>query len=211
MNNSMTFPKPLSKNEEAKYIERVNQGDNEAKQILIEHNLRLVVYISNKYQNTSYEQDDLVSIGTIGLIKAVNTFDSSKNIKFATYASRCIQNEILMFFRKNKKRKNDVYLDEVLSYDGDGNELSLVDTIGTDKEEVEEEIEGKDTFKLVIDIIDTLPKVEKEIIQFRFGIGCEKKRQSEIADLFEISQSYVSRIERKVLKKIKKEFEKKAI
>jgi len=202
------FPGPLKAKEEEEVIQEAFLGNEEAKQTLIKHNMRLVAYIANRYRNLRTETEDLVSIGTIGLIKAVNTFDPTKKNKFATYASRCIQNEILMDNRKAKKSNSELFLEDSIKSDEDGNDLSMLDIVGTEKEEVENEIEFNDTVGIIRNILNTLDVQEREIIQYRFGIDCEKKRQTEIARHFNISQSYVSRIERRVLKKIKMQYEK---
>lgn len=204
----MDLPEPLERETEMKLLNLAFAGDAEAKNTIIEHNLRLVFYIANKYRNTNIDPEDLYSIGTIGLIKAVNSFDPSKNVKFATYSSRCIDNEILMYLRQNKKRNKDVSIEQSLTLDKEGNELSISDTLGSTKEEVEGEIMKKTSIDLVKSILEKLPELEKKIIQFRFGIECKKKNQHDIASILNISQSYVSRIERKILDKIKREFEK---
>lgn len=207
----MTYPKPLEKDEEKIVIEKAYNGCELSQSKLIEHNLRLVIYIANKYKNTEVESDDLISIGSIGLIKAVNTFNPHKNIKFATYASRCISNEILMHLRKEKKKRKEMFLEDTVKSDSEGNSLSIMDVVGTGKEEIEHEILLNDNVKIIKSILYTLPEDERKIIQFRFGIDCERKKQTDIARFFNISQSYVSRIERKVLKKIKNKFEKTAV
>ena len=198
------LPEPLSREEEEKYIELKEKGDNHAKDVLIEHNLRLVVFLAKKYENTGVDLEDLVSIGSIGLIKGINTFSSGKNIKLATYASRCIDNEILMYLRKNKKIKSEVSIDQALSYDGDGNELHLEDIIGTDKDEVPNTLEAKDDYQLMIQEILGLRPRDREIMILRYGLlGGEEFTQKEVADKLGISQSYISRIEKKVIKKLK--------
>jgi len=202
------LPEPLEREKENDYLKRASEGDLDAKNKIIEHNLRLVFYIANKYKNTGIEPEDLYSIGTIGLIKAVNTFEPSKNVKFATYSSRCIDNEILMYLRQNKKRNKDVSFDQSLTTDKEGKELSISDTLGSDKEEVEDDLMKKTSINLVKSILERLPEIEKKIIQFRFGIECKKKNQHDIANVLNISQSYVSRIEKKILDKIKREYEK---
>ncbi len=199
------LPPPLSKNEETKYILRAQNGDIEARNILIEHNLRLVVFLAKKYENTTYDIEDLVSIGSIGLIKGINTYKIDKNIKLATYASRCISNEILMFLRKNKKRKTEVSLEETLNYDADGNELHLEDILGTETELVPNMYEEKIDKEFLIKEIATLNERDKEIMVLRYGLNNKREyTQKEVAELLGISQSYISRIEKKVIKKLKK-------
>lgn len=201
---SDVLPEPLSKEEEAKYLVEASNGSVEAKNKLIEHNLRLVVYLSKKYENTKIDLEDLVSIGTIGLIKGINTYKMDKNIKLATYASRCIDNEILMYLRKNKKRNADVSLEESLSFDAEGNELHLEDILGTDPDLVTKELEDNDLKMTLMKEIEKLPKRDKEIMKLRYGLFGEKEiTQKELAEKLSISQSYISRIEKKVIKKIK--------
>ena len=198
------LPEPLSRQEELKYLEKASKGSNEAKNKLIEHNLRLVVYLSKKYENTKIDLEDLVSIGTIGLIKGINTYKMDKNIKLATYASRCIDNEILMYLRKNKKRNGDVSLEESLSYDSEGNELHLEDILGTDPDLVTKELEDNDLKVTLMKEINNLPERDKQIMKLRYGLFGEKEiTQKELAEKLKISQSYISRIEKKVIKKIK--------
>lgn len=198
------LPEPLSKVDEYNYLIKAQNGDIEAKNKLIEHNLRLVVYLSKKYDNTKIDLEDLVSIGTIGLIKGISTYKVDKNIKLATYASRCIDNEILMYLRKNKKRNADVSLEESLSYDSEGNELHLEDILGTEDDIVTKNIEDDDMKKILIEEINKLPKRDKEIISLRYGLfGKKEITQKELAKKLNISQSYISRIEKKVIKKIK--------
>lgn len=198
------LPEPLSKEEEDYYIKLKEEGNSEAKEKLIEHNLRLVVFLAKKYENTGVDLEDLVSIGSIGLIKGINTFSSDKNIKLATYASRCIDNEILMYLRKNKKIKAEVSIDQALSYDGDGNELHLEDVIGTDKDEISKELETKDDKALMIKEILSLKPRDREIMILRYGLlGNDEYTQKEVAEKLGISQSYISRIEKKVIKKLK--------
>ena len=198
------LPEPLTKEEEEKYIHLKETGNLFAKDKLIEHNLRLVVFLAKKYENTGVDLEDLVSIGSIGLIKGINTFSSNKNIKLATYASRCIDNEILMYLRKNKKVKCEVSIDQALSYDCDGNELHLEDVIGTDKDEVPKNIEEKDNRNLMIQEILGLKNRDREIMILRYGLlGNEEYTQKEVAKKLGISQSYISRIEKKVIKKLK--------
>ena len=197
------LPPPLSKEEELQMAIRSQAGDEEAKNILIEHNLRLVVFIAKKYESTGYDIEDLVSIGSIGLIKGINTYKVSKNIKLATYVSRCIANEILMYVRKNKKRKVEVSLEESLNYDAEGNELHLEDVLGTDDELVPKKFEHDLNEALMIKEISKLKERDKEIMVLRYGLNNQKEyTQKEVADMLGISQSYISRIEKKVIKHI---------
>ena len=197
------LPEPLSKEEEEKYVEMFQNGDMKAKDKLIEHNLRLVVYLSKKYENTKVDLEDLVSIGTIGLIKGINTYRNDKNIKLATYASRCIDNEILMYLRKNKKRKADVSLDESLSFDAEGNELHLEDILGTESDIVTKDLEENDMRKIMLREIGKLNERDKQIMVLRYGLNNnDELTQKEVAELLGISQSYISRIEKKVISKI---------
>ena len=198
------LPPPLSKDEEEYYVTMASDGDLFARDKLIEHNLRLVVFLANKYENTGVDLEDLVSIGTIGLMKGVKTFSSDKNIKLATYASRCIDNEILMFLRKNKKVKGEVSFEESLSFDADGNELHLEDVLGTDVDVVTRPLEDDLNKRLMMDEIERLSKRDREIIIMRYGLfDHEEKTQKEVADILGISQSYISRIEKKVIKRLK--------
>jgi RNA polymerase sporulation-specific sigma factor len=198
------LPEPLSKEEEIYYVSRSMDGDVKAKDKLIEHNLRLVVYLSKKYDNTGLDLEDLVSIGTIGLIEGVNTYKLDKNIKLATYASRCIDNEILMFLRKNKKRKGEVSFEDSLSYDAEGNELHLEDILGTEKDVITKKIEDKELEKLLYQEIDYLKDRDKQIMILRYGLyNNEDLTQKEIASKLGISQSYISRIEKKVIKRLR--------
>lgn len=198
------LPEPLTKEEEEKYVQLKEKGDTFAKDKLIEHNLRLVVFLAKKYENTGVDLEDLVSIGSIGLIKAINTFSSDKNIKLATYASRCIDNEILMYLRKNKKVRCEVSIDQALSLDGDGNELHLEDVIGTDKDVVPKNIEERDDKELIIQEVLSLKPRDREIMILRYGLlGQEEYTQKEVAEKLGISQSYISRIEKKVIKRLK--------
>ena len=195
---------PLSKEEEHKYIIQNMQGDIKARNILIEHNLRLVVFLAKKFENTSFDLEDLVSIGTIGLIKGVKTYKLDKNIKLATYASRCISNEILMFLRKNKKVTNEISLEDTINYDAEGNALSLEDILGTDIDIVDKNYQDKNNKELLEKEISKLPARDKEIMIKRYGLYNTKEyTQKELADLLNISQSYISRIEKKVIKRIK--------
>lgn len=197
------LPEPLSKEEEEKLVRDFHNGDLKAKDKLIEHNLRLVVYLSKKYENTKVDLEDLVSIGTIGLIKGINTYKGDKNIKLATYASRCIDNEILMYLRKNKKRRADISLEESLSFDKEGNELTFEDVLGTDDDIVTKPLEEKSMKKIMLEEISKLKSRDKEIMIKRYGLdGKEELTQKEVASILGISQSYISRIEKKVIKEI---------
>ena len=201
---SDVLPPPLSKAEEEYYLAMSSDGDLFARDKLIEHNLRLVVFLAKKYENTRVDLEDLVSIGTIGLIKGIKTFSKDKNIKLATYASRCIDNEILMYLRKNKKVKTEISFDESLSFDQDGNELKLEDILGTESDIVTKGIEEETERNLVLNEINRLNSRDKEIIVLRYGLmGHKEMTQKEVADLLGISQSYISRIEKKVIKKLK--------
>ena len=201
--NLDNLPAPLSKEEEIMYVKKAEEGDPLAKEKLIEHNLRLVVFLAKKYENTSIDLEDLVSIGTIGLIKGVNTYKLDKNIKLATYASRCIDNEILMFLRKNKKRRGEISFEDSLSYDGEGNELHLEDILGTEKDIVTKGIEEEHDKKVLYQEINKLKKRDKQIMILRYGLyNTQEMTQKDVADLMGISQSYISRIEKKVIKKI---------
>lgn len=198
------LPEPLSKEDEISYVLNAENGDNEARKKLIEHNLRLVVFLAKKYENTGVDLEDLVSIGTIGLIKGVNTYKLDKNIKLATYASRCIDNEILMFLRKNKKRKTEISFEDSLSYDAEGNELHLEDILGTEEDIVTKNIEKEDDKKLLYKELETLNERDKEIMILRYGLyNKPEMTQKDVANLLGISQSYISRIEKKVIKKLK--------
>lgn len=198
------LPPPLSREEEEYYLVMSADGDSFARDKLIEHNLRLVVFLAKKYENTGVDLEDLVSIGTIGLMKGIKTFSLDKNIKLATYASRCIDNEILMFLRKNKKVKTEVSFDESLSFDSDGNELHLEDVLGTAPDIVTKPLEDEFNRNIMLEEINKLPKREKEIIIMRYGLGgMAEKTQKEVADILGISQSYISRIEKKVIKRLK--------
>ncbi|MBR5369785.1 MAG: sigma-70 family RNA polymerase sigma factor [Bacilli bacterium] len=198
------LPEPLSREEEDYYVKLKDDGDIKAKDKLIEHNLRLVVFLAKKYENTGVDLEDLVSIGSIGLIKAINTFSSNKNIKLATYASRCIDNEILMYLRKTKKVKCEVSIDQALSLDSDGNELHLEDIIGTPKDEITKSLEKEDDKDLMIREILRLRPRDREIMILRYGLlGSEEFTQKEVAEKLGISQSYISRIEKKVIRRLK--------
>ncbi len=202
--SSDKLPPPLGKEEERQLVLRAQQNDIEARNKLIEHNLRLVVFLAKKYESTGYEMEDLVSIGSIGLIKGINTYKLDKNIKLATYASRCIANEILMFLRKNKKRKKEISLEDSLNYDSEGNELHLEDVLGTDSDLVSDEYEKMVDQSFVAQEISKLNSREKQIMVLRYGLNnTESYTQKEVADMLGISQSYISRIEKKVIKNIK--------
>ena len=203
------LPAPLENEEEAEAIlELGTESDDRAKKLLIEHNLRLVVYIAKKFDNTGVGVEDLISIGTIGLIKAINTFNPEKNIKLATYASRCIENEILMYLRRNNKTKLEVSIDEPLNVDWDGNELLLSDILGTEEDTIYRDLEQEVERKLLLKAINRLSGRERAIIRMRFGLGTpdgEEKTQKEVADILGISQSYISRLEKKIMQRLKKE------
>ncbi|MCT2538050.1 RNA polymerase sporulation sigma factor SigE [Aquibacillus koreensis] len=203
------LPPPLSKEEEAELLKRLPVGDKAARAMLIERNLRLVVYIARKFENTGINIEDLISIGTIGLIKAINTFNPEKKIKLATYASRCIENEILMYLRKNNKTKSEISFDEPLNIDWDGNELLLSDVLGTDDDITIKDIEANVDKNLLRKALEQLNDREKQIMELRFGlIGDEEKTQKDVADMLGISQSYISRLEKKIIRRLKKEFNK---
>lgn len=202
--SSDKLPEPLPKEEESLMIEKSLEGDEKARNKLIEHNLRLVVFLAKKYENTGVELEDLVSIGTIGLMKGVRTYKPDKNIKLATYASRCIDNEILMFLRKNKKRRGEVSFEDSLSYDVEGNELHLEDILGTEKDIVTKGLDNETERFLLYKEINHLNKRDKQIMILRYGLYDGKElTQKEVADLLSISQSYISRIEKKVIKRLK--------
>ena len=203
------LPEPLDQEQEKLLVGKYMQGDATAKSKLIEHNLRLVVYIAKKFENTNVDIEDLISVGTIGLIKAVNSFDEAKQIKLATYASRCIENEILMHLRKVVKTRNELSLDEPLNVDWEGNVLLLSDVLGTESDVIYRDVENDVEREILIASFNKLPPRERQIVKLRFGIlGSPKKTQKEIADMFGISQSYISRLEKKVMKKLKKEMSK---
>lgn len=209
INGSETLPPPLNKEEEEETFRMLDSNKHEAKERLIVHNLRLVVYIAKKFESTGICIEDLVSIGTIGLIKAVNTFCPSKNIKLATYASRCIENEILMFLRKSSQYRNELSIDEPLNVDWDGNELLLSDILGTDDDIVNRGIESEAEKNMLREAVDELGEREKIIMEMRFGlIDGKEKTQKEVADEIGISQSYISRLEKKIIRKLKKQLEK---
>ena len=205
-----SLPSPFTLEEEQQLVEKLND-ENQAKEIknqLVEHNLRLVVFVAKKFENTGVELDDLISVGTIGLIKAVNSFNAEKNIKLATYASRCIENEILMFLRKRVKIKSEVSFDEPLNTDVDGNELLLSDVMGTDGDVVYKKIESGVENELLKMALEKLNAREKEIVEMRFGLNGDELTQKEVADKLGISQSYISRLEKKIISRLKKEFSK---
>lgn len=205
INGSESLPPPLSAEEESAVIERLPY-DPKSAETLISHNLRLVVYISKKFDNVGVGIEDLISIGTIGLIKAVNTYKIEKNIKLATYASRCIENEILMFIRKNASHKGDLSIDEPLNTDWDGNELLLSDVLGTDENSVSENIERSEEERTLREAVLTLDEREREIIELRYGLGgVREMTQKEVADKLGISQSYISRLEKKIIGRLKKQ------
>lgn len=203
------LPPPLTKEEEAKLVSNLASGEESIRSILIERNLRLVVYIARKFENTGVGVEDLISVGTIGLIKAVNTFNPEKNIKLATYASRCIENEILMYLRRNSKIKAEISFYEPLNIDWDGNELLLSDILGTENDIVYNLIEDEVDRELLMVAMENLSEREKEIVKLRFGLyGTKEKTQKEVADMLGISQSYISRLEKKIIKRLQKEINK---
>ena len=210
INGSETLPPPLSAEEEAEMIERI-EYDTAARGTLVEHNLRLVVYIAKRFENVATDIEDLISIGTIGLIKAVNTYRADKNIKLATYASRCIENEILMYIRKNIGQRAELSIEEPLNTDWDGNELLLSDILGSDEDQVYRDMEKEEERRAVRAAITELSEREREIIVLRFGLNKSEKEltQKEVADLLGISQSYISRLEKKIMEKLKKDIEEK--
>ena len=209
VNGSEALPPPLSKSEESLLVQRLAGGESEVKTSLIERNIRLVVYIARKFDNTGVGLEDLISIGTIGLIKAVNTFDASKNIKLATYASRCIENEILMFLRRTSRMKGEISLDEPLNVDWDGDELLLSDILGTEGDAVFKEIESDVEKSLIAEAVSHLPAREKLIINMRFGLsGFRENTQKQVADALGISQSYISRLEKRIIKRLQKDVSK---
>ena len=208
INGYEILPAPLKKDEEREIFERIEAGDESAREPLIVHNLRLVVYIARKFENSGVGIEDLISIGTIGLIKAVNTFRPSKNIKLATYASRCIENEILMYLRRNSKTKAEVSIDEPLNVDWDGNELLLSDILGTEEDIIYRDLEEEVEKSMLNKAIGKLSERERIIVDLRYGLSSmdgEEKTQKEVADLLGISQSYISRLEKKIMKRLKKE------
>ena len=203
----VSLPSPLEGEEERAYILRAENGDVEARNVLVEHNLRLVVYIAKRFDNTGVDLEELVSVGTIGLIKAVKSYNSDKKIKLATYASRCIENEILMFLRKMVKTRNEISLDEPLNVDYEGNKLLLGDVLGTDGGEIYREVENEVEKGILMELFSRLEERDREILCMRYGLnGVEEKTQKEIADMMGISQSYISRLEKRILEKLKTEF-----
>ena len=209
INGAETLPAPLTKLQEDEVFRMLEINEAEARQTLITHNLRLVVYIAKKFESTGVGIEDLVSIGTIGLIKAVNTFCPSKNIELATYASRCIENEILMFLRKSSQYKNELSIDEPLNIDWDGNELLLSDILGTDEDIVNGNIESEAEKSVLLQAVENLPERERCIMKMRFGIpNGNEMTQKEVADIIGISQSYISRLEKRIIKKLKRDLEK---
>lgn len=203
---SDTLPPPLPKDEEERAVTALEEGDEKARKLLIEHNLRLVVYISKRFENTGVNIEDLISIGTIGLIKAVNTFKAGKNIKLATYASRCIENEILMYLRKISAQRTEISFDEPLNTDWDGNELLLSDILGTDEDEVYRPLEDDADKKMLMESISALSDRERSIILLRFGLpGGREYTQKEVADMMGISQSYISRLEKRIIDRLRKD------
>jgi RNA polymerase sporulation-specific sigma factor len=212
INSPQTLPPPLEKDEEEQCVQEYMQGKAGAKSKLIEHNLRLVVYVAKKFETTGVNIEDLVSIGTIGLIKAVNTFNPEKNIKLATYASRCIENEILMYLRKVSHRRLDISLDEPLNVDWDGNELLLSDVLGSDGLEINDNVEMEDEKRILYECLEGLSQRERLIMNMRFGMdGQVEKTQKEVADELGISQSYISRLEKRIISKLKAEIEKQTV
>ena len=206
INGPDTLPSPLSAEEEAVCIEHIEEDDVRAR--LIEHNLRLVVYVAKKFENVGTGIEDLISIGTVGLIKAINTFRADKSIKLATYASRCIENEILMYIRKNSNLRLEISIDEPLSTDGDGGELLLSDILGNDEDNILYEIEQNEEKAILRSAVATLAPREREIVSLRFGLnGCEELTQKEVADRLGISQSYISRLEKKIIAHLRREIE----
>ena len=203
---SSSFPQPLSREEEQECLARIEQGDEEAKNKLIEHNLRLVVYLAKKYESSGVPAEDMISIGTIGLIKAVNTFTPERSIKLATYASRCIGNEILMYLRKSSNRRQEASIDEPLNVDGDGNELLLSDILGSDENQISQRLEQDAERAVLRRAVDSLSPRERQIMELRFGLadGIERT-QKEAADALGISQSYISRLEKRIIQRLKKE------
>ena len=208
ISNSGALPPPLSKAEEAVIMDHIRRGDEKAREPLIVHNLRLVVYIAKKFENSNVNIEDLISIGTIGLIKAVNTFSPDRNIKLATYASRCIENEILMFLRKTSQNKYEISIEEPLSTDWDGNELLLSDVLGSDSDSVSTDIEQEAEISQLLEAVSKLNTREAMIMELRFGLnGSKEHTQKEVADLLGISQSYISRLEKKIIGKLKQDLE----
>lgn len=208
INGATVLPPPLTAEEEAAALARVEQGENQARDLLITHNLRLVVYIARKFESSGVGIEDLISIGTIGLIKAVNTFCPSRKIKLATYSSRCIENEILMYLRKNTQLRNEMSIEEPLNVDWDGNELLLSDILGSDPDVVNRGIEQQAEHDLLLECVSHLNEREQTIMKLRFGIGRNREHtQKEVADLLGISQSYISRLEKKIIRRLKQDIE----
>lgn len=211
INGPETLPPPLKAEEEAAVMQRIQDGDENAREPLITHNLRLVVYIAKKFESSNVCVEDLISIGTIGLIKAVNTFRPEKNIKLATYASRCIENEILMFLRKSSQQKNEISIDEPLNVDYDGNELLIADILGSDSDTVNIRIEKESEERQLLQAVSKLSERELSIMELRFGLNGKKPHtQKEVADLLGISQSYISRLEKKIIRRLRKEITEKS-
>ena len=209
VNGSENLPPPLTATKEREVLETIRNGDESKRELLIIHNLRLVVYIAKKFENTGIGIEDLISIGTLGLIKAVNTFCPDKKIKLATYASRCIENEILMYLRKTANRKKEVSFDEPLNVDWNGNELLLSDVLGSDADEVNRGIEMQDEKRQLLAVVESLDEREKQILIMRFGLYDTKEyTQKQVADILGISQSYISRLEKRIIDKLKRELEK---
>ncbi len=207
--SNSTFPAPLKEKEEEDYLARMAAGDEEARNLLIEHNLRLVAHISKKFESTGIDKDDLISIGTIGLIKAINTFSPDKNVRLATYAARCIENEILMHLRATRHNRNEVYLQEPVGMDKEGNEMTLLEVLATDGGEIGEAMEAKEDEVRLLEKMSVLNDLEKEVICRRYGLGnLNRQTQREIAKKMKISRSYVSRIEKRAVKKLMKEMAK---
>lgn len=208
INGTETLPPPLTKAQEMKIMSDIQNGVDKAREPLITHNLRLVVYIAKKFDSTGANVEDLISIGTIGLIKAVNTFCPEKNIKLATYASRCIENEILMFLRKNSQTKNEISIDEPLNIDWDGNELLLSDILGSEQDIVNKRIEQEVECQVLLNAVSKLSNRERNIMELRFGLaGNQEHTQKEVADFLGISQSYISRLEKKIIERLKRDLE----
>ncbi|MBQ9993582.1 MAG: RNA polymerase sporulation sigma factor SigE [Clostridia bacterium] len=208
INGPETLPAPLEREEEERIFARINEGDQSAREPLITHNLRLVVYIARKFESSGAGIEDLISIGTIGLIKAVNTFCPSRNIKLATYASRCIENEILMFLRKSSQQKQEMSIDEPLNIDWDGNELLLSDVLGSDPDIISRDIEEQTERDLLLEAVSGLGERERHIMAMRFGLfGYREHAQKEVADSLNISQSYISRLEKRIIERLKRELE----
>ncbi|MBO5065517.1 MAG: RNA polymerase sporulation sigma factor SigE [Clostridia bacterium] len=212
INSPQVLPPPLSRKDEDALIEKLREGDTTARDKLVEHNLRLVVYIAKKFENSGVNIEDLISIGTIGLIKAVNTFKADKNIKLATYASRCIENEILMYLRKINQQRLDISLDEPLNVDWDGNELLLSDVLGSDGLEINDNVEQEDEKRILHMCMEGLSPRERLIMSMRFGMdGKREHTQKEVADILGISQSYISRLEKRIILKLKRDIERQTI